>query len=670
MRTLSYVAFCSTLSLASTAFAQTEAPQGEVAPENVQLEEEAPAAQPATAQPEPPAAEPVPEATPPAPTPAPAPAAQGGGGGGRAGGGANRPGTAGGPEPDDAGDWKFDYHGYFSAPFRVGIGSRNNRYCIPSDNGEAWQTGGPRADPVTGGANADAFSCGSTEATNGQSSTTFHRPLVPDDQYLSWQHSGQQRGDWAEMFFSMGNNVVTGTLAIQGYHFTDGNWPFPEAQFGISQGWVEINHDLGYRNVLFNTRVGSFWAAYGTAGVWDAGSYNTYLFGRTHVMGATTRLEVELDDEYTLKNEIGFGAKRPDPSIYNRARFTMLAHAHSWINWVKDFELGAHIMHSFSATETPIMADDAILDTGSRPNGTDPLYADDNTDDHSPDGSLMTYGLDMRYDMGFPGYLYLGGSQIRAKHAYTVSSAIEVLHSYGGGEFTNGVVDNYLESPYCDPEGNQGGACSNGTGTVSTLLGQYEVSLANFGLFSGGTDLKVTLHGMFNYITADDADEAWNTNLPAKDQRQNGVYKLKYGTDLEYVALPWLSIGTRADRLQPHSKIPEQSFWIISPRLEFRSQMVTREAIQVIYSRYIYNQRECAIGSPADDPFRTLSPPTIYDLRRQEDNVPGRIFCAQPSNSAPDGFGANAANQPTDRRGAPSLRPDINVITVQAKMWW
>ena len=178
----------------------------------------------------------------------------------------------------------------------------------------------------------------------------------------------------------MGNNVVTGTVAVQGYHFTDGNWSFPEAQFGIGQGWVEINHDLGYENVAFNARVGSFWAAYGTAGVWDAGSYNTYLFGRTHVMGATTRLDVGLDDEYTLGGEVGFGAKRPDPSIYNRARFTMLGHVHGFLDWVDEVKFGAHLLHSFTSTETPIMADEAILDLGDRPNGTDVLFADNNTD--------------------------------------------------------------------------------------------------------------------------------------------------------------------------------------------------------------------------------------------------------------------------------------------------
>ena len=106
--------------------------------------------------------------------------------------------------------------------------------------------------------------------------------------------------------------------------------------------------------------------------------------------------------------------------------------------------------------------------------------------------------------------------------------------------------------------------------------------------------------------------------------------------------------------------------------------MVTRESIEVIYSRYMYNKRECDIGSPADDPYRngadptniySGSPPTIYNASRS-DTIPGRIFCVQPSPTGPDGFGAHGTNQDKDLRGAPSLRPDINVVTVQAKMWW
>jgi len=74
--------------------------------------------------------------------------------------------------------WKFEYHGYIRAPMRVGIGKRDN----------------PGA---------------------GQSTTTFHSPIIPDDQYLSWQSSPHNKTDWAELFLSLGNSFAKGTVSIE-----------------------------------------------------------------------------------------------------------------------------------------------------------------------------------------------------------------------------------------------------------------------------------------------------------------------------------------------------------------------------------------------------------------------------------------------------------------------
>ena len=109
------------------------------------------------------------------------------------------------------------------------------------------------------------------------------------------------------MFFSVGNDTVSGTLAIQGFQYTDASWKNNTAQFGIGQGWVEFNSDLGYENIHFNAKAGSFWGRYGMAGKYDAGEYDTYLFGRTHALGGQARVEIGLDDEYTLGLEGGLG---------------------------------------------------------------------------------------------------------------------------------------------------------------------------------------------------------------------------------------------------------------------------------------------------------------------------------------------------------------------------
>jgi hypothetical protein len=473
-----------------------------------------------------------------------------------------------------AGDWGFDFHGYFRAPLVFGMGKRDA--------------------PVAG-----------------QSDTTFHRPVVPDNQYLSWQYTGHQALDWAELFLSYGNRRVKGVVGLLAFNFTDAAFANASTQYGVGQAYVQIDHDLGYKNVRLQAKAGSFWGKYGMAGKYDAGKYDTFVFGRTHNMGATLRLELDVG-KVTLWAEEGFGGKQPAPSIYNTAKFTLLQHLHAGVSYDKIIDLGVHHLHSWAAEED----------------------RDGATIKNLPDGVLGVVGADVRIRGNAYGELYAGYSHIYASNARSVAPAIEVLHSYGGGEFGLGVTSNYLDGPTKQSKGN---------GAVDSLSLQYDFSLANLlenlkkpgaHFWGEGRDLTVSLFTMMNWVKSDDADA-------------NGTMKLKYGADIAGAVLPWLSLGLRADRVQPSSKVPEQSFAVISPRLVFRSQWVTHEEIMLQYSRYLYNQRECADAAA----------PTL---------------CAQPPSSPvlPDGFGALTTNQDPGLRGSGTTRPDINVFKIQASIWW
>jgi hypothetical protein len=493
---------------------------------------------------------------------------------GQPGGPSGVPSTARGAPAPQASDWHFDFHGYLRAPLRIGIGKRD--------------------DPLPD-----------------QSETTLHIPVVPDDQYLSWQHSGHQQRDWAEIFLSYGNSWVKGTVALLGFNFTDAAFTDKSAQFGIAQGWVTLSSDLGYQNVRFEAKVGSFWNKYGMAGKYDAGKYDTYLFGRTHVIGEAVKIEIDVN-KLTLYAEEGFGAKRPNPSVYNNARFTLLHHLHGGASWDKTIDVSVHHLYSWTQEEDRLGS--VLVDV--------------------PNGSLNVIGADVRFHGTMYGDLYAGYSHIGAQDAITVDSAVEVLHANGGGEFGLGVTHNYLGGPV---------PTNHGTGSVDSFLFQYEFSLANLLLnlknpgsrfWGEGRDLTLALFGMINAVSSEDAE-------------MDGVIKLKYGAEVVFNAFPWVGIGARFDRLQPNSKIPEQSFAVLSPRLIFRSQWVSHEEISLQYSRYFYNQREC------DDPA-----------------APALCVQAPSAPVLPEGFGATTVNQDPNTRGAPTTRPDLNVLRLQATMWW
>jgi len=505
--------------------------------------------------------------------------------------------------------WKFEFHGYLRAPMFVGVGRRDN--------------------PLPG-----------------QSSTTLHSPVIPDSQYLSWQSTPHNKTDWAELYLSVGNSLARGTVSLQGYNFYQGSFSDSAKQLGISDGYVDLTPDLGYENVRLSWRAGAFSNKYGSAGRYDAGEYDTYVFGRVHNAGEALHVDVDIDEGNALWFEHGVGVKKPDPNQYNNARFTMLHHAHAGFNHGKDLQLSAHYLSSWTQEEDRDMSTDGTSVT------------------RVPDGKMWVAGVDGRFELGAAGYLYGAYSHVGLKDALTVGRAIEVIHASGGGEFGLGVVDNYLGLSCVGPGGvntpffKAGQTCSKGNGSVDTLLAQYEFSLTNFlqqssggGRFWGdGPDLTLKLYGMYNKVKSD---------VAAND----GIHKLKYGLDLAYAALPWLTAGVRFDRLQPNSRIPEQSFAILSPRLVFKSKFVTRETITLQYSRYFYNRRACPsamsagaeTGSPADNAYS-----------------PGEEACVQPPSSPvpPDGFGSTWQAFASPARAAPTTRPDLNVFKIEATMWW
>lgn len=557
------------------------------------------------------------------------------------------PSRGGGESAKSSSEWKTDFHGYFRVPFRVGVGHR------PAPN-QTLPAGAVQSETDI------------NDRAPGQSATTFHAPIIPDGQYLSWQSTSHNRSDWAELFFGIGNSWAKAIVGLQGYNFTDASYNDPQTQYGIGQAYVTLAPDLGYEDMRLSLKVGASQDKYGAAGKYDAGEYDTYLFGRTHVIGETLRAEYDLSPSWTLWGEEGVGGKRADPSAFNNSRFTMLAHAHAGLNSGTDMQFSAHMLYSW-AQEEDRPYDQAKENT---------MYSNSVVD--VPDGNMWVAGADARFDLGAFGYFYGGYSHIGAKNALVVGRALEVLHASGGGEYQLGVVDNYF-GPGCTaavtpgsdrtsalvgpgdvpfPEG-----CSAGTGSVDSLLGQYEFSLTNFlqmseeggqKFWGEGSDLKIAVYGMLNKVHSDYKPLDKTVWGPT-----DGNLKLKYGADLQYHATPNITVALRADRLQPNSEIPEQSFSILSPRIVFTSNWVTREQLTFQYSRYLYNAREC--------PSTAASPAGFARARTS-----GSALCVQPPPAAtpPDGFGITSENQDNDLRSAPTLRPDVNVFKVEATFWW
>jgi hypothetical protein len=541
----------------------------------------------------------------------------------------------------DERSFEFGYHGYLRAPMRVGIGKR-----LPEDT--------PGYDVSI------------------QGETTLHEATIPDDQYLSFQSTPHNMRSWAEAVFEYGNGVAKGVLVLGSYNLTESGFNDTDANWGISQGYVLHTPDLGYENVRLWAKAGAIVDRYGMSGRYDAGEYDMYVFGRTHVMGATAHLDFDLSNAWTLHVEQGFGTHKPDPNAYNNARYTLLHHEHVGLRRGHEIELGAHYLMSWSQEEY-------------RPSGA-PMRDEHAPRNGLPRGSLWVAGVEARAELGAFGYIYGAFSHVGARYALTVSRAVEVLHASGGGEFNLGVPANYLDSPRCldappstpppppvgTPPENWGpldfDGCSDGNGSVNAVHGHYEFSAANFAqqiaggerFWGHGVDAVLKLYGLAAFARSkarDTTEVGTSGGIAALATAPDGyaVRKVKFGADLELSVLPWLSPALRFDRVMPNHHVAEQSFAVLSPRLELKSDFVARERITLGYSRYFYDRRTCAPGAgPAH-------PDPLSEYR-----------CAQPPPSPVpyDGFGTAFGKQDRETRETGVKRPDENVVKVEATMWW
>jgi len=438
---------------------------------------------------------------------------------------------------DDGGEWKFDFKGFFRAPMRVGIGS-----------------------------------------VDGQ--TQFHSPpIVPDNNYTTWQYTNASPGPWVEMLFQYGNSRAKMTTALASYNITSGGYRELQAQLGIDRAFLTLNFPDAIGDIgTLSWNIGVFSDRYGTAGRYDAGMYETFLFGRTRMAGETLHANFYVADKITLTVEHGIGAKTDKQKFTNRSvqsvdmggyqpyepypgpvqqGSTLIHHAHLGLGIGDMLTIGAHYINTWTK-------DSFATGTGA-------------------DGNIRVTGAEVKLNGGYMGQGYLGFSNVNATNAVAVSDAIELLHSQGGWQLAN----NYF-----------GG---NGTGTINTVLFQYRFSLAAFLLrpqqwWGDGSDLVATVFGMYNSISSD--------SVP---QNGAGKKKFKTGADVMYSPLPYVGVGARFDLVQPDLDDSSRSFAVISPRVVLKTNYVTHEQVIIQYSAYSY-QANAAQVFPFDrfGPFNNV----------------------------------------------------------------
>jgi hypothetical protein len=483
-------------------------------------------------------------------------------------------------------DWSFKFKGFMRAPMRVGISHSGGRDTVTGNQTDELQL--------------HAF------------------PVVPDGNYTRWMFTNLSPGPWAELLFQYGNQQVMMTTSIASYNITSGGWRELQDQLGIDRAFITLKFPeaLGSRGGMM-WDVGIFSNRYGAMGKYDGGEYETYLIGRTRVAGVTTTMDLEAGDDTKLILEGGAGAKvdqqyqryssgsptydyptwQPYPGNKVQQGTNVLAHLHVGAVFGGIWTLQGHYIGSFvKDARWNVGTSDG---TSTYPGG---VYVPGS-------GYIQVAGADLKLDGGWRGDGYIGYSYLKAKNALTVADSIEVLHSQGGWQ----LAQNYFQ---------------DGNGAIHSVAGQYTFSLASMLMrprpfWGQSADVTIRPFFMFNKVVG--------TTGGRED-----VSKLKWGLDGIYSFMPMMAAGLRFDAVNPKMSDKDSTFYIISPKLIFRSEFVTHEMIVLQYSYYHY-------GAAYTDTSRSGA-------------VMPWPFCQGGTLN----IGKSGLN----------MQPDQHVVTLYASMWW
>jgi hypothetical protein len=496
-------------------------------------------------------------------------------------------------------DWGFKFKGYFRGPMRVSI-----------DNSGSLTPG----------------------------KLQFHAPpVVPDGNYTRWAFTGIAPGPWAELFFQYGNQRVMMTTTIASYNITSGGWRELQDQLGIDRAFLTLKFPeaLGSLGGM-SWDVGVFSNFYGALGKYDGGEYQTFLFGRTRIAGATATADMELSDDLKLVVEAGAGAKmdqqyqtygmttltnsshaadsyypswQPYPGDKDQVGTTLLAHGHAGLVINGQWTITGHYIGSFVR--------DARYNVASQ-GGTNPADTK-GFPGLTPDASIQVFGADLRLNGGWMGDGYIGYSRVRARHANSVADSIELLQSQGGWQLSH----NFF---------------ADGNGNIDSIAGQYTFSVAAFMMrprpfWGQGADITITAFGMLNRVSGTDEYGTGDGSTIPADKNAN-MTKFKWGVDPIWSFSSMMAVGMRFDWVNPDMSDSGQSFQVFSPKLIFRSEFVTHEMIVLQGSFYHY-------GSSYSDSTKV-----------------GAIM--------PWPFGTNGTSDLSKLGGT----PDKYAISLAASMWW
>ena len=421
-------------------------------------------------------------------------------------------------------DWTFNFWGYMSAALRVGRGER----------------------PVAG---------------TDQYETTLHTYPRIVDAYGMFNGTNVPQGSWVDLTFEYGNNRVTSHVKISTWKPTVGSdWTPLGSQNLFQEAYLSFKIPAGPVNFKWN--VGAFQNTYGGLGQYDVGRYNAPIIGSPFGVGETLTGQYDLDARYTLFLEDGFMGrlgKTPvgappivsiDGAFNSSLPSSWVHHAHAGIarHGTVPLVLGLHYILNWAQDERDQQDDPrtSFVDESNR-----------------PDPHMTVLGADFRMIDNYLGNFAVAASYVDAHYA-TLLTGFNFFGAYNGEQMTKRFF------------GPQGG------GTAKMLVTGIEYNVAWGRLLRYPVELSPNGPDFFTSFFLDFGQ------VSSKDPDFDGRKMLKFGTEVTWRWLAWLALSARFDRVAPNSHDSKETFYVVSPKLIFKSDWLSHEQVTLSYTRWMY----------------------------------------------------------------------------------
>jgi hypothetical protein len=449
--------------------------------------------------------------------------------------------------PMPFGQWTLRYNGFLSASFQGSIGERSS--------------------PLPG-----------------QSSTVFHVPPQTLDEYASFVGTNTMPGQWVAMNFAYGNGTVTANISLNTWNPTAPTTYYQiGSQLFINFAFLEYTvPPLGKWQLRF--QAGYFRLFYGSLGEYGLGMYTNPIVGSPSGVGELTVVEYRLRPALTLFFEHGIMGSRNGDIPYNVIPTggngsttnpvfpsAWIHHAHVALRRTGDTEVRAGLHYLYNWAQD---------DRAQQP--MDNLTTHQVHEDYIKDGRLTVLGWDATVRKSSWGTIGAGASYVHGQS----STLLRGLFTYGGDG--QSLTDRWWGSASFGNGKLYVGGLNYGTSLGRMLRPSYSADAPDITINAGLIVAYTLTQSQTLPGTGPASGPAAPGPMPADADTFNHRWRYKFGLESIYSFLPWMSAALRADRVVPNSKDSEETFYVLAPRLIFRTNWVTREMISITYAKWFY----------------------------------------------------------------------------------